>query len=511
MALLRRYRLLRLIAFAAFAGVVYGPLAGVLAACGNDAFASLAEVLSARRVELLLRSLVFSLGVATFTTLVGLLAALAVLRHGPRRAVRLQWLLLASVALPPTVYALAWSQFFALLPQRIVGHELQAMLAQSMALLPFATGVAMFAVRTSDRLLLDAARVLVSPARLLFGVAVPLARPMLLSGATLVFLLSLLDYTIPSIFGVNLYSLEIFVVFSATHRVADAFSLSLPLLACALLLLATLSGLPRRLAQDAESGFPRDGALPLLLQWAVVLAALLAGAALLAPLLAFLPALGDAAYLQRTIRSSWNETSYTLVTSVAAALIALLLAVGPALEMARGGRRGRMLGTVCLLPFLLPPALTGIGLIALWSPLERLTLYGGPGMSVAAELARFTPVAIVVLATSFLRTDPALVDAALVSGSSLWRIVTGVLLPLATPGLAAAAGIVFVLSLGEIGANLLVTPPGSATLSMKTYNYLHYGGSPAAAGLCLLLVLLAALGAGLPALAVRLTSKLRRS
>ena len=511
MALLRRYRLLRLIAFAAFAGVVYGPLAGVIAACGNDAFASLAEVLSARRVELLLRSLVFSLGVATFTTLVGLLAALAVLRHGPRRAVRLQWLLLASVALPPTVYALAWSQFFALLPQRIVGHELQAMLAQSMALLPFATGIALFAVRTSDRLLLDAARVLVSPARLLFGVAVPLARPTLLSGATLVFLLSLLDYTIPSIFGVTLYSLESFVVFSATHRVADAVSLSLPLLACALLLLATLSGLPRRLAQDADSDFPRDGVLPPLLQWGVVLAAVLVGVALLAPLLSLFPALGDAAYLRRTISSSWNETSYTLMTSAAAACMALFLAVGPALEIARGGRHGRVLWAVCLLPFLLPPALTGIGLIAMWSPLDRLTLYGSPGMTVAAELARFTPVSIAVLATSFLRVDPVLVAAALVNGSSLRRIVSGVLLPLAIPGLAAAAGIVFVLSLGEIGANLLVTPPGSATLSMKTYNYLHYGGSPAAAGLCLLLVLLAALGASLPALAVRLTSGLRRS
>ena len=70
-----------------------------------------------------------------------------------------------------------------------------------------------------DPLLLDAARMQASPSRVLWRVALPLARPTLAAGAMLVFLLSLLDYTMPSIFGVNVYALEIFVVFSATHRV----------------------------------------------------------------------------------------------------------------------------------------------------------------------------------------------------------------------------------------------------------------------------------------------------
>lgn len=511
MALLRHYRLLRLIALALFAGVAYGPLAGALAGSWNEPFVAMVDVFSARRIDLLVRSLLFSLGVAAFASVVGLLAALAIFRHLPRAARWLQWALLASVALPPTVYAMAWSQCLALLPGGMPGREFHASLVQAMALLPFATGIAMVALGTTDRLLLDAARVLVSPTRLLFGVALPLARPTLLAGAALVFLLSLLDYTIPSIFGVNLYSLEIFVVFSATHRVADALYLSLPLGVCALLLVAMLSGLPRRLAQEGSPGFPRDGSLPVVLQGSVVCAALLSGMALLAPLVAFLPALGDLAYLRRTVASSWNETEFTLLTSTLAAFIALLLAVGPAIELARGGQRSRMLWTVCLLPFLLPPALTGIGLIALWSPVRSIDFYGSPAMTVAAELARFTPVSVAVLATWFLRTDPAQVDAAMVTGTSLRRIVCGVLIPLATPGLVVAAGLVFVLSLGEIGANLLVTPAGSATLTMKTYNYLHYGGSQAAAGLCLLLVALAALGATLPALAVRFKPGLKRA
>ena len=497
--LLLRYRRYRWAAWALFAGLAYGPLAGALLGAASESPSLPADLFSPRRVELLLRSLGFSLAISAVATTCGVLAAIALLRQLPRRAARWQWLLVASVALPPTVPALAWSQGFSLLQPLTgtgaIGSWLYAGIAQGMALLPFATGVAVAALGRVDPELLDAARLQASPARLIARIALPLAAPTIAAGAALVFLLSLLDYTIPAIFGANVYALEIFVAFSSNHRVADAFWLSLPLAACALLLATTLAGLPQRLAQGRGAPFPADGTLPPTLTAAILVAGGLCAAALAAPLIGIAPAFADPAYLGRTIATSGREALYTLLTSTGAALLAVALAIVPALELARGGQMQRLCWALCLLPFLLPPALTGIGLIALWSPIHVIDLYGTAGMTVAAETARFTPAAIVVLATWLLRTDPALVDAALVAGSSLRQIVARVLLPLAAPGLAAAAGIAFVLSLGDIGANLLVTPAGSATLGMKTYNYLHYGGSEAAAGLCLLLVGLAALGA----------------
>ena len=55
------------------------------------------------------------------------------------------------------------------------------------------------------------------------------------------------------------------------------------------------------------------------------------------------------------------------------------------------------------------------------------------------------------------------------------------------PGILAAAGIAFALTTGELGATLLVAPPGKATLTMRIYNFLHYGASDAVAGLCLMM------------------------
>ena len=87
--MLRRYRYLRLIAFALFLGVAYGPLVSVLAGVFSEPLASVINLLSGRRAELLLRSLAFSLTITVFTTIVGVLAALAILRRLPGIAYKL--------------------------------------------------------------------------------------------------------------------------------------------------------------------------------------------------------------------------------------------------------------------------------------------------------------------------------------------------------------------------------------------------------------------------------------
>ncbi|MFN2114961.1 MAG: ABC transporter permease subunit, partial [Anaerolineae bacterium] len=102
-----------------------------------------------------------------------------------------------------------------------------------------------------------------------------------------------------------------------------------------------------------------------------------------------------------------------------------------------------------------------------------------------AGLARFTPFAAVIVAAQMRRIDPLLIEAARVHGDGGLRSLVAVRLPLLLPGLAAAACVTVALTLGELGATLLVTAPGDQTLTMRIYNYLHYGASDAVAGLCL--------------------------
>ena len=52
--------------------------------------------------------------------------------------------------------------------------------------------------------------------------------------------------------------------------------------------------------------------------------------------------------------------------------------------------------------------------------------------------------------------------------------------------------VVFLFSLGEVGASLLVAPPGEATLPMRIYNLLHYGATDTVFALSLVILMVAA-------------------
>jgi iron(III) transport system permease protein len=50
----------------------------------------------------------------------------------------------------------------------------------------------------------------------------------------------------------------------------------------------------------------------------------------------------------------------------------------------------------------------------------------------------------------------------------------------------ASAFLTFALAAGELGATLLVAPPGQATLTMRVFNLLHYGATESVAALALM-------------------------
>ena len=57
-------------------------------------------------------------------------------------------------------------------------------------------------------------------------------------------------------------------------------------------------------------------------------------------------------------------------------------------------------------------------------------------------------------------------------------------------GLLAAFAVAFMLSMADVGTVLMLMPAGMEPLSVKIYNYLHYGSSELVAGFCYFQVLL---------------------
>jgi len=508
--------------------VLFGPLLALLWAAGEAVAQGHADWLLlalplGRRATLLLRSLALAAGVALLDMTLGVLLVSASWRW---RRPWLRWLPLALLALPPTIHALAWNEVLTRLGVRLAGPWV-SLWVSAMALLPVGVGMALVSLETVARPLVDAARTCRRDLVVLARVVLPLAAPLLVAGGGIIFLLSLMDYSLPSLYGVNVYALEIFAEFSASYAPARALLLAAPLLLTAVGLLYGGQCLLRRATQQnswrlapwsTPPQFP--GAFALAQQLAVTLW----GVQIALPLLvlaALTVSRGERlAVVAATVSGpAAREFGFSLGIAGAAALLSAPLSA-MALSWLTATRRRtqrRSTGWLLFLPAALPAPLVGVGLIAFWNRPGLGTLYPSLALPVLAALARFTPFATLALMAQLRRVDPLLWDAARVFESGGGRIGSGALrtllrvqLPLALPGVLAGMCLVFALTLGELGATLLVAPPGQSTLTLRIYNYLHYGASDSVAGLCLTLAAATLAAGGLSVLFLNWGARIAR-
>ncbi len=433
-----------------------------------------------RRLESLAATLLYALTVSLLASAIGGVAALYCWRRHDALARTAEWTALLALPFPPYLHAMAWLPLLTALPERGAGWP-SATWVQTAAMLPYAFGLTRLALEHLDPRWLDAARVYGGDQRMLRGVLLPALAPAALAGFALVFLLTLADPAAPSLFSRSAYSLEIFADFSASHDAARALWMSTPLIAAGLLALEPLRrywcAIAQRPSPDSAQQSP------------IELPGLSAGAALMAlPALALVAAILKQAWppgaWKDALELGWRDAA----ASAGSALVAALAVLPAAFLISRFLTRRHSPAWWCVsAPLAAPGALAGAGLIWLWNRDLPWTPYGTFWMLPLAALARFAPLAILAAAAWRARLDPLLLDAARVYAPPRRRIA-GVELPLLWPGLAVGAAAVFALSLAELPATLLVVPPGSGTLALRIYNYLHYGasGSVAALSVCLM-------------------------
>lgn len=496
-----------------FAVIVFGPLLVLVAESGQSLLAGNSEWLTlaipmGRRLVLLIRTLGLAASVAAGGIVLGILVGSILWRWHSGLGSYLRWLVLVLAPVPPYVHALAWSSCINTVNSTLRGLGwpdiplrgwMGSWWVQLMALAPMAVGLALVGLESVEPALIDAARVMCPDIRSLARVALPLAAPAIMAGGGFLFLLSLMDYSVPSLFEMNVYSLEIFAEYSASSRLTRAFLLALPLLLVAVGVVLVSQSALRNAAQSPAWRIPAWEAAPawpawfVWLQWAAV-AILVAQIAV--PLLSLTAAVGTWENMTSTAASARSEITFTFWITALTAVVCLPMALAAAKELVRSDKWGRLWWVLVTAPLAIPPPLIGIGLIAIWNRPMFLDVYGSSLMPMFAALARFTPLAAIVLLAQLRRIDPLLIDAAWVIQANPFRTWIQIRLPMLAPGLLAAAGIAFALTTGELGATLLVAPPGQATLTMRIYNFLHYGASSMVAGLCLMMTV-AALVAGL--------------
>ena len=511
--------LLQRLGLLVFILIVFGPLLILIIESGRALLGGNTEWLaliipSGRRLVLLLQSLGLATAVAAGGVVIGTLIGIVLWRYDTGLGSYLRWLVLILAPIPPYIHALAWSSTIFTVNSSLEGVGIPPIplegwigswWVQLMSLIPIAVGLALLGLKSVEPFLIDAARMIRTDIRTITRVVLPLASPAILAGGGVLFMLSLMDYSVPSLFQMNVYSLEIFAEYSASNQPARAFLLSLPLLLIAVAVLAVSFLILRNAAQSSNWHTPTwkvAPAWPTWFTWLQRVAVAVLVAQIAVPLISLTTTVGTWKNMTSTIASAHSEISFTFLIAILTAVLCLPVALAAARELIKSDRWRQLRWVLVLVPLAIPPPLIGIGLISIWNRPLFLDVYGSNMMPVLASLARFTPLAAIVLVAQLRRIDPLLIEAARILQVNLSQTWIRVWIPMLAPGLLAAAGIAFALSTGELGATLLVAPPGQATLTMRIYNFLHYGASSTVAGLCLMMAVATLIAAALAMVAL---------
>jgi len=164
----------------------------------------------------------------------------------------------------------------------------------------------------------------------------------------------------------------------------------------------------------------------------------------------------------------------TLTVAVTVIIISVLVGVPAAYLLAR--RRfpfKRTITLLFLLPVLMPPITYGI-------PLATVLYNFGLGRTLTAvilvNLVPSVPFVIMTMTPFIEQINPTIESAARMSGASMRKVFTKVLMPLLIPGILAASILVLVRTVGMFDLTFLVSGPQSDTLVVAIYRAMTAAG-----------------------------------
>ena len=325
--------------------------------------------------------------------------------------------------------------------------------------------------------------------RTFFHVALPLARPALAAGVALALMETLADFGTVQHFAVRTFTTGIYEAWFGLGDRGAAAQLATALIGCVTLLL-----LAERASRGDRRFYPTTTRQPPLRPvelrgWREALAILACAAPILlgfvipgAVLLWLMVTVGDPLSPARFLPFATNSLLLAGVTAALAVLIAAMLAWAARLHpspMQRGANRvaglgyavpGSVIAVGTLVPFGLFDNVLDGWMRANLGLSTGLLLSGTMVALVFAYLVRFLGVALGAVESGLARIKPSLSDAALVLGRRPGQAAREVELPLARGALATAAILVFVDTMKELPATLIVRPFDFDTLAVRVHS-----------------------------------------
>ncbi|MDR6225288.1 ABC transporter permease [Desmospora profundinema] len=326
-------------------------------------------------------------------------------------------------------------------------------------------------------------------------VVLPLLRPAVGAGAILVSLYVLSDFGAISIMRYTTFTAAIYYQMGSFDRVSAAM-LSVVLIAVTLIFLWMEWRTRKNIRYSQQGGtYRRPLTIPLgrwkPLALAFVFLVSLTGVFLPLAVLIYWSLLG----LQNGAidASFWEYTVNSLVVSGIAALLSVILAMPLVYLKARNpSLLTSLLEKVVYSSYALPGVIVSLGIVFVFNQYLPM-FYGTIALLVTAYIMRFLPQATQAGEAAISLVSPRLDEAAQSLGHSPWKSMLKITLPMVLPGVLAGAALVFVSSMKELPATLLLRPAGYDTLAVRIWIQASEGFYHLAAPAALLVILVSIL------------------
>jgi putative spermidine/putrescine transport system permease protein len=190
-------------------------------------------------------------------------------------------------------------------------------------------------------------------------------------------------------------------------------------------------------------------------------------------------------WLPQSFTTSWYTSAWdtfgmthiigvTLLVAVAVIIVSVVVGVPAAYMLARRNFPFKKAVTLLfLLPVLMPPITYGI-------PLATVMYNVGLGRTLTAvilvNLVPSIPFVIMTMTPFIEQINPAIENAARMSGANMRQVFTKILFPLLVPGVLAASILVLVRTVGMFDLTFLVSGPDSDTLVVAIYRAMTAAG-----------------------------------
>ncbi len=465
-------------------------------------------------------SLVFAVGTALTTFVLGGLVSWAVERTDAPGAALFHSLALLSFAVPGLLMAMAWIFVFSpnigwanALMKNAFGLDAAPFNIYTMAGMIWALSSHYFplaylslgpALRVLDVRMEEAG--LVSGGRtwqVLTKITLPLLRPAILSGMLILFVLGMSSYEVPRLIGrparIDVFTTDIQ---SAIIQTPPEFGVASALALTLLMVCIVAVFFYRRATRHAEAfaTITGKGYMPTRInlgvwRWPVAIGiGLMFALALGLPLLTLvwqsffrnlaLPFMGsDAPFTLDNYRFVLSYPIFleAVKTSVVLAAMAATIISGLTFVMAwialrSAPRFGWILDAIVFVPIAIPGVIVGAGILVAYLMLP-IPVYNTIWILLIAYVTLYLPYGMRFASSGISQIHRELEEVAEVAGARLGQVFGRILLPLLAPVLLAGWIYVFVLSVRELGASIFLVGPGTHVLGTITLTMWEEGGS----------------------------------